>query len=97
MIMSKNINVTNLNNASIEINDIVNKIDSLLIDYVNRISKVPTETKEWVGNASDQFAEIIKNDYKVDYLPLVESLRKVADSMHKDAIDYADIVRSTKL
>lgn len=91
------IDTERLENASIEIKNILTQINNALSEYVNKMSKVPNETKEWQGNASEQFMDIIKNDYNNEYVPFLNNIRKYADEMHIEAIEHQNISSTNRL
>lgn len=91
------IDTERLENASIEIKNILTQMDIVLKEYVNKMNKVPTETKEWQGNASEQFMEIITNDYNNKLVPFMDNIRKYADEMHLEATEYQNISMINRL
>lgn len=76
---------------STRIKELLANLDQLLTDYVKRIQKVPTETKEWQGNAADNFVTIVKNDYTNNHLLLMNNIRKYADELNMSANEYISI------
>ena len=87
-----NIDTERLVTASKEINGYVAKIDSLLRSYVERMNKVPNETKEWQGNAAEEFVELIKKEYKSDFLPILNCIKKYATELETVATEYDAVV-----
>ena len=76
---------------SAKIKEVLASLDQLLTDYVKGIQKVPTETKEWQGNACDNFVTIVKNDYTNNHLMLMNNIRKYADELNMSANEYLNI------
>ena len=76
---------------STRIKELLANLDQLLTDYVKRIQKVPTETKEWQGNSADNFVAIVKNDYTNNHLLLMNNIRKYADELNMSANEYINI------
>ena len=79
---------------STRIKELLANLDQLLTDYVKRIQKVPTETKEWQGNAADNFVTLVKNDYTNNHLLLMNNIRKYADELNMSANEYINISQS---
>lgn len=80
-----------------ELKKCISALDSLLSNYVGRMQKVPTETKEWQGMASQQFMDIIKEDHIKDYVPLLNILRRYAFEIEAEARGYASISMYNKI
>lgn len=91
------IDVEKLNEESYEIKKIIASLDTLITQYVEKMQKVPQETKEWEGIASQQFMDIVKEDYQKDYVPLLNILRKYAAEMESEANDYKSVPANNKL
>lgn len=87
-----NIDTEKMVTASKEINGYVAKIDSLLLAYVERMNKVPNETKEWQGNAAEDFVELIKKEYKSDFVPLLNCIKKYAAELETVANEHDTVV-----
>ena len=87
-----NIDTEKMVTASKEINGYVAKIDSLLLSYIERMNKVPNDTKEWQGNAAEEFVELIKKEYKSDFLPLLNCIKKYATELEIVANEHNAIV-----
>lgn len=83
--------------ASNDIKNYVTKIDLLLTAYVERMNKVPNETKEWQGNAAEEFVELIKKEYKEDFVPLMTNIKKYAVELETAANDYKNIVAENNI
>ncbi len=95
--MKINIDTERLENASIEIKNILTQMNNALAEYVNKMNKVPNETKEWQGNASEQFMEIITNDYNHKLVPFMNNIRKYADEMQLEAKEHQSISLTNRL
>lgn len=80
-----------------ELKKYITALDTLLSDYVGKMQKVPTVTKEWQGIASQQFMDIIKEDYIKDYAPLLNTLRKYAAEIEIEAKGYKTISTDNKI
>ncbi len=78
--------------ASNDIKNYVTKIDLLLTAYVERMSKVPNETKEWQGNAAEDFVELVKKEYKDDFVPLMTNIKKYATELETVATEHKNVV-----
>lgn len=78
--------------ASNDIKNYVTKIDLLLTAYVERMSKVPNETKEWQGNAAEDFVELVKKEYKDDFVPLMTNIKKYATELEIVATEHKNVV-----
>lgn len=83
--------------ASNEIKNYVTKIDQLLTAYVERMNKVPNETKEWQGNAAEDFVELIKKEYKEDFVPLMANIKKYAIELETTASDHKNVVAENNI
>ncbi|HIS18515.1 MAG TPA: hypothetical protein IAC02_07920 [Candidatus Coprovivens excrementavium] len=92
-----NIDTNKLEEASLEIKSITSNINRVLTEYVSMMAKVPTETKEWQGNASEEFVEIIKNDFRNEYLPLLDNIIKYADEMSLESTEFQNIPSNNTL
>ena len=74
------IDTDKLEDDCLQIKEYAAKLDQLLTNYVTRMQKVPTETKEWQGNSAESFVNIIKEDYKNDYTQVINGIRKYANN-----------------
>lgn len=83
--------------ASNEINNYVTKIDQLLSSYLERMNKVPNETKEWQGNAAEDFVELIKKEYKEDFIPLLKNIKAYAEELETAATDHQNVVAENNI
>lgn len=96
--MSKHeIDTEKLLEDSYEMKKLIANLDTILTRYVEKMQKVPAETKEWQGMASQNFMEIVKYDYQHDYVPLINILRKYAAEMESEAGDYKSVPASNKI
>ncbi len=96
--MSKHeIDTEKLANDSYEIKKLINNLDSTITNYVEKMQRVPIETKEWEGIASQEFMNIIKEDYQTSYAPFINILRKFALEMESEANDYKSIPEGNKI
>ncbi len=86
-----------LEDDSRQIKEYVAKLDQLLTNYVNKMQKVPNETKEWQGNSAESFVKIIKDDYTNDYSQVLNSIRKYANELQFAANDYKSVVQNNVL
>lgn len=91
------IDTDKLEEASFNIETALTNFERVLSEYLARMQKVPNETKEWQGNASEDFVEILKNDYQAEYIPLIKSIRKIADEMAYEAQEYKAITNNYKI
>ena len=83
--------------ASNDIKNYVTKIDLLLTEYVERMSKVPNDTKEWQGNAAEDFVELVKKEYKEDFVPLMANIKKYAIELETVATEHKNIVAENNI
>lgn len=86
-----------LEDDSKQIKEYAAKLDQILTNYVTKMQKVPTETKEWQGNSADDFVKIIKDDYQNNYLEFINSIRKYANELQSVASDYKSVVKENVL
>jgi uncharacterized protein YukE len=91
------IDTEQLEKAANDIKNYANKLDQLLTSYVERMGKVPYETKEWQGNSAENFVQIIKNDYKKEYIPLITTIKKYANELDTAANECKKIVTENNL
>ena len=96
--MSKiSIDTDKLEDDSEQIKKYAAKLDQLLTNYVSRMQKVPNETKEWQGNSAEAFVNIIKDDYKKDYIQVLNGIRNYANELQNVAKDYKSVVQENPL
>lgn len=81
-----------------QIKDIANSIISLANDYNSEINKlfnmfaaVPYDTKEWVGNQSDKFFDLVALE-KDDYINFGNRLREYGEKLNNDADEIENTV-----
>ncbi len=81
-----------------ELDDIAEKLSSLSNDYLNeinnlfnRLSEVPSETKEWTGTQSKKYLNIILRDKK-EYLEVGNKMKYIADELKRNSIDINNCV-----
>ena len=91
------IDTDKLENDCLQIKEYTAKLDQLLTNYVTRMQKVPTETKEWQGNSAESFVNIIKEDYKNDYTQVINGIRKYANELQLAASDFKSVVQENVL
>jgi uncharacterized protein YukE len=91
------INTDKLDEASELIKNHTAKLEQLLVNYVIRMQKVLTDTKEWQGNAAENFVQTVKNDYKTDQVPMLNSIRKYAQELQFISNDYKKVVKENEL
>ena len=91
------IDTDKLEDDCLQIKEYAAKLDQLLTNYVTRMQKVPTETKEWQGNSAESFVNIIKEDYKNDYTQVVNGIRKYANELQFAASDLKSVVQENVL
>jgi uncharacterized protein YukE len=91
------IDTDKLEDDCLQIKEYAAKLDQLLTNYVTRMQKVPTETKEWQGNSAEAFVNIIKDDYKNEYSVMLNNIRKYANELQLAANDYKAVVLENKL
>lgn len=91
------IDTDKLEDDCLQIKEYAAKLDQLLTNYVTRMQKVPTETKEWQGNSAESFVNIIKEDYKNDYTQVINGIRKYANELQFAASDFKSVVQENVL
>ena len=91
------IDTDKLEDDSQQIKEYLAKLDQIITNYVTKMQKVPTETKEWQGNSAEAFVNIIKEDYKNYYAQLFSNIRKYADELQFAANDYKSVVTENVL
>lgn len=81
-----------------QIKDIANSIISLANDYNSEINKlfnmfaaVPYDTKEWVGNQSDKFFDLVALE-KDDYINFGNRLREYGEKLNNDVDEIENTV-----
>lgn len=81
-----------------QIKDIANSIISLVNDYNSEINKlfnmfaaVPYDTKEWVGNQSDKFFDLVALE-KDDYINFGNRLREYGEKLNNDVDEIENTV-----
>ena len=94
---SYEIDTVKLLNASSEIKTLLTNLERVSNEYLTCMGKVPNDTKEWQGNASENFVEIIKKDYETELLSLLNSIKKIAAEMETEANEYQKIVNEVIL
>lgn len=82
-----------LEQDSLLMKEYISKIDQLLTSYVSKIQRVPTQTKEWEGNSAERFAELVKNEYVNDFVPLLSNLRKYSNELNDAGKEFTVITR----
>lgn len=82
-----------LEQDSLLMKEYISKIDQLLTSYVSKIQRVPTQTKEWEGNSAENFAELVKNEYVNDFVPLLSNLRKYSNELNDAGKEFTVITR----
>ena len=91
------IDTDKLEDDCLQIKEYAAKLDQLLTNYVTRMQKVPTETKEWQGNSAESFVNIIKEDYKNYYTQVINGIRKYANELQFAASDLKSVVQENVL
>ena len=91
------IDTDKLEDDCLQIKEYAAKLAQLLTNYVTRMQKVPTETKEWQGNSAESFVNIIKEDYKNDYTQVINGIRKYANELQFAASDLKSVVQENVL
>ena len=70
--------------------------ESITNRMFDRIAKMPTQTKEWEGEAAKNFA-IIANDEKNDeFVPIIAQMRKYANELKTASDGFESVERNTK-
>lgn len=81
-----------------EIEEIAKELSSISNDYTveinnlfTRLSNVPSETKEWQGEQSEKYHNIIAGD-KAGLLNIGKELKYLADKLKSDALEISNSV-----
>lgn len=81
-----------------QIKNIADSIISLANDYNSEINKlfnmfaaVPYDTKEWVGNQSDKFFDLVALE-KDDFINFGDRIREYGEKLNDDVVDIENTV-----
>lgn len=92
-----NIDTERIKQANSDINTYINDITTILNNISKRIEKMPVETKEWQGNAADEFAQIMHEQKEKEFLPFIIKLQTYSNILKNIAEDFDNVERNTKL
>lgn len=86
------VDIDKIYQAGEDITKLVNECTLILSDLKKRISAVPTETKEWQGNASLKFSSIFLDDIQ-EYEKAIKTIAAFGNQLKNDASRYQETLK----
>lgn len=92
-----NIDTDKMKEASANINVCISDIEVLIGNMVKRFDNMPNETKEWQGNASEDFVSVVDDQYQNIYKPFIELLKTYSKNLKNAAEDFEVLESNNRL
>ncbi len=93
--MFTNVDTGLMKEIAINISNLVFEYNKEITDFYSRLSRVPFETKEWVGDSSENYFKQVLLD-KTDFLDFSNQIREFSTKIMKDAQDIEDTIKKNK-
>lgn len=82
------IDTEKMKTASVNLNLCIDDIEILIKNLVKRFDEMPTLTREWEGNAADDFVSVVDEQNENVYKPFIELLRTYSKDLKNIAEDF---------
>lgn len=92
-----NVDTEFLKQSASDMNTYINDINTIINKTIKRIENMPTETKEWQGNAADEFSRIAMEQNVKEFAPFIMKLQEFSKELTKIAEDFESTERNTRL
>lgn len=76
-----------------EIIDLGNDFESTINDLFKKFSDVPYSTKEWVGNQSEKYFDLVSLE-KDDYINFANKIRSYGEKLNRDVNDIESTINT---
>ncbi len=76
-----------------EIIDLGNDFESTINDLFKKFSDVPYSTKEWVGNQSEKYFDLVSLE-KDDYIDFANKIRSYGEKLNRDVNDIESTINT---
>ncbi|MBQ4031041.1 MAG: hypothetical protein II625_04730 [Bacilli bacterium] len=74
----------------------ISNFESITNKMFDRITKMPTETKEWEGVAATNFAAIAKTEKEQEFNLIISRMRQYVQELLQAASDFEATERNTR-
>lgn len=82
-----------LENIAKEISFLASDLATELNSLFNRLSSVPTDTKEWVGTQADFYFAKVETDKK-QYIDIVDKIKEFSRELNSEIVDIREAIKT---
>lgn len=93
--MKVNINTKRLRECGNDILKLVEELRDTYCSLFDRIDKIPTTTKEWVGESSEKFVTLVRKD-KINYINYINDLKKYGNYLIESANSLDQLISKVR-